>query len=95
MRQISLIGLLLVAGCNAVVTQEQARSVCESVGASESTFQEAISFAERDKSDGFSAGESMQFARGGCENICDDDASCVSDCTTCSNAVINFVFSQE
>lgn len=94
MRRILLIGLLLVAGCNAVVTLDQARTVCEEVGVSEAGIQNAISFAERDKNDGFSAAESMGFARAGCENSCDDDAQCLSDCTSCSNAVINFVFSQ-
>ncbi len=100
MRYLICIGILMLVGCTAPVvttTEEQARMTCDDLGFSEAGFNNTVALAERDRDDGFSAAESKGFASGGCTGTCDDpddDANCFSDCTTCANAVIDFVFSQ-
>jgi len=85
----------MIAGCNAVLTEEQARSTCEAVNASQESINTAITLAEQDREKGRSADESRELFRGDCEGSCGDDAQCFSDCTTCANAVVQFVYSSE
>lgn len=93
MRWAALLCVLLIGGCTAVVTEEQARATCAAVGFSDQNFDDAVITAQGDETDGLSAAESKSLFRGDCQDDCGDDQACVNDCTTCTSAVVNFVYS--
>ena len=93
MRWAILACVMLLVGCNAMVTEDQARETCTSVGVSSDDFDAAVDLAEQDEMDGLSAAESRNLFSGDCEDSCGDDNQCFSDCRTCTNAVVSFVYS--
>ncbi len=93
MRWLLLLCLLAFVGCNSL-TEDQARAICDSAGASDASFNEAVSLAQEDEADGLTAAESMDLFVGDCEDVCSNgSATCITDCTTCTDAVVIFVYS--
>lgn len=93
MRWILLLGLVLFVGCNAPLTEDEARTVCDSTGASEATFNEGVDLAQNDEADGLSAAESMELFRGDCRDECDSTTdTCYVNCTTCADAIVRYVY---
>jgi hypothetical protein len=85
--------VLLIGGCPPVVTENQARDTCAAVGFSDTEFNDAVNLAQGDEADGLSAAESKSLFRGDCADGCGEEQACVNDCTTCTTAVVDFVYS--
>lgn len=89
---LGLVCLMVIAGCNAAGSANQARSICESVGVPAEVVTEAIELAQEDRAEGLSAAESKELFDGDCADICGEDEECISDCTTCFYAVVDAVY---
>jgi hypothetical protein len=94
MRWALLLGLMLLVGCNAMLTEDQARTICDEAGASDESFDRGVDLAEEDKAEGLSASESRELFAGDCDDDCGTDEECFSACTTCANAIVSHVYSE-